>query len=196
MPTVVPVTEMLTWRADDGTGLEGARVLLGGGGGFRALGRLIRTGPAPFTASYRLIVGDDGAVSRVSVTSATAERERHLTVNHTEDGFWMLDRGSGAARSDFDGAIDVDLALSPMFNALPVRRLDLHRRASEHALRMVFLSLPDLEVEVVEQRYQTVQALDDSGTALIGFRAGGFDAEITVDQAGLVVSYPGIATRC
>jgi uncharacterized protein len=188
---------MLTWRSDDGSGLEGTRVLLAAGGGFRALGRLVRTGPAaaPFTASYRLIVGDEGAVSRVSVTSATAERERHLTVNHTEDGFWMLDRGSGAARADFDGAVDVDLALSPAFNTLPVRRLGLHREAGEHTVQVVFLSLPDLEVELVEQHYRTVRTLDGTGTAVIGFRSGASEAEIVVDADGFVVSYPGIGQR-
>ena len=53
------------------------------------------TGPAdpPFTASYRLVVGDDGRVRRLSVTSATAGRERHLTLNRTGDGFWLLDTG-------------------------------------------------------------------------------------------------------
>lgn len=193
---MVSVTDMFTWRSDDGIGLEGTRVLLGNGGGFRALGRLVRSGPgAPFTASYRLIVADDGALSRVSVTSATAERERHLTVSHTEDGFWMLDRGSGATRADFAGATDVDLELSPVFNTLPIRRLGLHREPGEHCLQVVFLSLPDLEIEMVEQQYRTVRALDESGTALIGFRSAEFEAEIEVDANGLVVSYPGIAQR-
>ena len=80
---------------------------------------------------------DDGDVERASFTSATAERERHLTLNRTEDGYWLLDTGAGGARTDFAGSVDVDLAGSVTFNALPVRRLDLHRETGEHTLPVV-----------------------------------------------------------
>ena len=127
------VTTMLTWQAEDGTGLEGARLLLGSGGGFRALSRMVR---AEFTASYRLVVADDGTLARLSVTCATAQRERHLTINRTDDGFWLLDTGSGGTRAEFDGAVDVDVAHSPLLNSLPIRRLhrvrmhEIHRAAT------------------------------------------------------------------
>jgi uncharacterized protein len=195
---VVPVTTMLTWQAEDGHGLEGTRLLLGTGG-FRALGRLVRAEPAGgFTASYRVVVGDDGTLARLSVTSATAERERHLTINRTDDGIWLLDTGTGtgSTRTDFAGAVDVDLAFSPMFNTLPIRRLGLHRNAGEHTVEMVHVSLPDLEVRAVEQTYRTVSVLDgEDGHALVGFRWDDFAAELVVDADGVVASYPGRARR-
>ncbi|TQM36319.1 putative glycolipid-binding domain-containing protein [Pseudonocardia cypriaca] len=189
---------MLTWQAEDGHGLEGVR-MIPGHGGFRALGRMVRVEPTGgFTSSYRLVVGEDGRVSRLSVTSATAERERHLTINRTDDGVWLLDTGSGsgAVRDDCAGAVDVDLAYSPMFNTIPIRRLGLHREAGEHTLPMVFVSLPDLEVRVVEQTYRTVSVFDeDAGHAGIGFRSGDFTADLVVDADGVVASYPGLARR-
>jgi hypothetical protein len=195
---VVPVTTMLTWQAEDGHGLEGTRLLLGNGG-LRALGRLVRAGEGgDFTASYRLVVGEDGTLERLSVTSATAERERHLTINRTDDGVWLLDTGTGTGgtRSDFAGAVDVDLAFSPMFNTLPIRRLGLHRHPGEHRLPMVYVSLPDLEVQVVEQSYRTVSELDgEDGHALVEFRWDDFTAELVVDADGVVASYPGLARR-
>ena len=187
---------MLTWQAEDGHGLEGTRLLLGTGG-FRALGRLVRSEPAGgFTASYRLVVGEDGTLARLSVTSATAERERHLTINRTDDGIWLLDTGTGTGgtRSDFAGAVDVDLANSPMFNTIPIRRLGLHRTAAERTVPMVHVSLPELEVRAVEQTYHTVSELDD-GHALVGFRWDEFTAELVVDSDGVVASYPGLARR-
>lgn len=186
---------MLTWQAEDGHGLEGTRLLLAPGG-FRALGRMVRTDPAgDFTASYRLVVDDGGRVERLSVTCATAQRERHLTMNRTEDGFWLLDRGSGGDRGAFGGAVDIDLAYSPMFNTLPIRRLGLQREADEHTVPVVFVSLPDLEVEAVEQRYRTVSVLDTTGSATVGFTWNDFHADLTVDSEGLVTHYPGVATR-
>ncbi|WP_246086106.1 putative glycolipid-binding domain-containing protein [Pseudonocardia hydrocarbonoxydans] len=186
---------MLTWQAEDGPGLEGTRLLLGTGGGFRALGRMVRTGPhGAFTASYRLVVADGGTVERLSLTTATAQRERHLTMSRTEDGFWLLDTGSGGTRSEFGGAVDVDLAHSPVFNTIPIRRLGLHTEAAEHTLPTVFVTLPELEVREVEQVYATASVLDADGSACVGFRWDDFTAELTVDADGVVQRYPGVAT--
>jgi hypothetical protein len=196
--TVVPVTTMLTWQAEDGHGLEGTR-MLPGHGGFRALGRMVRVEAAGgFTASYRLVVDEDGRVARLSVTSATAERERHLTINRTDDGVWLLDTGTGTGgvRDDCAGAVDIDLAFSPMFNTIPIRRLGLHREAGEHTLPMVFVSLPELEVRVVEQTYRTVSVLDEgTGHAVVEFRRADFAADLVVDADGVVATYPGLASR-
>lgn len=190
---------MLTWQADDGHGLEGTRLHLGAGGAFRALSRMVRVHPdGDFTASFRLVVGADGVTQRLSITSATATRERHLTINRSEDGFWLLDRGSGGVggvRDDYGGAVDVDLAYSPMLNTVPIRRLGLHRAAAEHSLTMLFVSLPTLEVSQVTQTYRTISALDETGQALVEFRWGDFVAELAVDADGVVSSYPGLATR-
>jgi hypothetical protein len=188
------VTTLLTWQAEDGRGLEGARVLFGHLG-FRAQGRMVRP---DFTASYRLFVAEDGTLERLSITSDTAERERHLTLNRAGDGYWLLDTGGGGggSRVSLGGATDVDLAFSPMFNTFPIRRLGLHREAGEHTLPMVFVSLPELRVEAVEQTYRTVSVLDGpEGHAVIEFRWADFVAELVVDADGAVISYPGVASR-
>lgn len=186
-------TTMLTWQAEDGHGFEGARLHHGAGLGFRALGRLVRADPdGEFTASYRIVVREDGTIERVSVTSATAARERHLTINRTEDGYWLLDTGSGGTRAEYRGAVDVDLGGCVLFNALPIRRLGLQREAGDHVIPMVFVSMPELEVSLVEQHYTTVSTGDP---AVIEFSWGDFSAELQVDDAGVVVAYPGIATR-
>jgi hypothetical protein len=186
---------MLTWQADGGRGLEGTRLVLGAGG-LRALGRMVRVHPeAEFTSSYRLVVGEDGTVQRVSVTCATAQRERHLTINRTEDGYWLLDTGAGGTRSELAHAVDVQLDHSPAFVALPVRRLGLHRTAGEHTLAVVRVSLPELEVSTLELTYRTVSVLDGSGHALVELTSAEESVELVVDEDGFVLSHPGHATR-
>ncbi|AEA22603.1 putative glycolipid-binding domain-containing protein [Pseudonocardia benzenivorans] len=186
---------MVTWQAEDEVGLEGARVLIGPTG-FRALGRVVRTGPhGELTASYRLTLNEDHSVERLSVTAATAERERHLTMNRTEDGFWLLDDGSGSTRSDYDGAIDVDLERSPLFNTLPIRRLGLHTEHGDHVIPVLFVSLPTLSVELVDQHYRTVSVVDGDAPAVVNFSSGEFSADLTVDADGIVDHYPGLARR-
>jgi uncharacterized protein len=188
---VVPVTTMLTWQADDGHGLEGVR-LQRSTGGLRALGRLVRP---DFTASYRLIVEESGVVRRLSVTSATPDRERHLTMNRTEDGYWLLDRGAGGEGGHLDGAVDVALATSPLFDALPIRRLGLHRHSAEHTVPVAFVALPALEVRTVQQTYRTVEPLSEAGRALVELRRDDAAVELVVDADGFVDTHPGLAHR-
>jgi hypothetical protein len=190
------VTSMFTWQGDHGRALETARVLLGKTG-LRALGRSVRAPvdePA-FSASYRLVVDEEGALSRLSITSAAEDRERNLTLNRTEDGYWLLDTGTGGSRAEFDGAVDVDLQYSPLFNALPTRRLGLHRERGEAEIPTVFVALPSLEVELTKQHYVTRSTLDDDGRAVVAFSAGAFAADLVFDADGLVIDYPKLASR-
>lgn len=148
-----------------------------------------------FTSSYRLVVGESGEVQRLSVTTASAERERSLTLNRTEDGYWLLDTGSGGSRAEFEKSVDVDLQFSPLFNALPIRRLGLHKEPGEQTVPMVFVSVPTLEVTVVHQRYRTISTLDADGRAVVEFGQDDYTVELTVDADGMVLDYPGLATR-
>lgn len=186
---------MLAWQGAGGRTLEATRVLLGQGG-LRATGGMVWATPdvPAFTAEYRLFADDAGRLSRVSVTSVDEQRQRHLTANRTDDGFWLLDTGEGGSRMDYDGALDVDLEYSPLFNALPIRRLQLHRQPGEVELPMVFIRLPSLEVELVTQTYRTV-SVTDAGGSVVEFRSGDVAAELTVDTDGIVLDYPGLASR-
>jgi hypothetical protein len=154
--------------------------------------------PSPevaLTASYSVSVADDGTLARLTLSSATAERERHLTANRTDDGYWLLDDGSGATRKEYE-AVDVDVAFSPLFASLPIRRLALHRDAGDHEVPVVQVSLPDMNVQLVTRRYRTVRTVGEDGTAVVACSAGTADEiEIVVDADGFVISYPGVAER-
>ncbi|MCF7551693.1 putative glycolipid-binding domain-containing protein [Pseudonocardia sp. WMMC193] len=189
------MTTMLTWQAEGRPGLEGVRVHFGPGPlGFRALGRIVRPDPSgDLTASYNLVVREDGTLLRLSVTAATMAAEKHLTIQRTDDGFWLLDDGSGSTRADFDGAVDLDLEFSPLFNSLPIRRLGLHREAGAVEVPMVFVSLPDLTVTTAVQEYRTVRVGAGDVPAQVGFTWEDFSADLAVDVDGFVISYPGLA---
>jgi hypothetical protein len=123
----------------------------------------------------------------------TAEEERQISVGRTEDGVWLIDHGQGAARDEFEGAADVDVAGLVTFTALPIRRLGLHRQPGRHELPVLYVSMPDLSVRLVHQTYRTV-SIDETG-AVINYTVPGFSTDLTVDRDGLVIDYPGIATR-
>ncbi|MGH4013955.1 MAG: putative glycolipid-binding domain-containing protein [Pseudonocardiaceae bacterium] len=187
-------TRMLVWAGLDFPRLEAARVLLGERS-LRATGSMVSASEndaEPFSASYALASDDTGVVRRLTVRTVRAQGEQHVTLTRSEEGLWLVDHGAGAVRTDFGGAVDIDLAFSPLFNALPVRRLGLHRAAAEHHLPMVFVELPSLDVSLVRQVYRTVSVGDP---AVVNFTSESVDADLTADPDGLVLEYPGLAKR-
>ncbi|PZS27491.1 MAG: hypothetical protein DLM61_16490 [Pseudonocardiales bacterium] len=188
------MTKLLTWASVDRLRLEGARVVLGGRG-LRATGSVVSAAQddiEAYTASYSLTTDEAGVVQRLTVRIARAVGEQHVTLTRSEEGIWLVDHGQGAARTNFGGALDVDLAFSPLFNALPVRRLGLHRGAALHDLPVVFVALPSLEVCRVSQTYRTASLGDP---AVVSISSDTYEVELTVDTDGLVLEYPGLASR-
>ncbi|MGH3935642.1 MAG: putative glycolipid-binding domain-containing protein [Pseudonocardiaceae bacterium] len=190
-------TRMLAWAGVDDLRMEAARVVLGERS-MRASGSLVSApgdGTEAYSVSYSLNTNEAGVVQRLTVRAIRAQGEQYVSLTRSEEGIWLVDRvdqGAGTVRTTFRGALDVDLAFSALFNALPVRRLDLHRAAGQHDLAVVFVSLPALEVSCVQQTYRTVAVGE---TTAVHFACDLFDAELTVDADGLVLEYPGLARR-
>ena len=187
---------MLTWLGAGPPRLEGVRIVLGARR-LRATGSLVSSadgGKPAYSAAYTLSTGENGVISRVSVRAVNASGERQVTLNRSEEGIWLVDHGQGAERTPFDGAVDVDVAACVMFSAIPVRRLGLHRQGGgEHQLPVVYVGLPDLSVRLVRQTYRAVGV--NSTPHTVSFQQDDFHADLTVDDDGLVVDYPGLAHR-
>jgi uncharacterized protein len=94
------------------------------------------------------------------------------------------------------GAMDCDLARSPLTNTMPVLRHDLLRTGRSVELLMAWVSVPDLGVHPSPQRYTSLGTRPD-GRHRIRYESldGPFTAEVAFDADGLVVDYPGIARR-
>ena len=90
---------------------------------------------------------------------------------------------------DLDGADFFDLGWSPLFNSLPVLRDGLLDPGPPRDYVMRLIDVPSLDIRRSEQRYEPL------GNGIVRFSSGSFTADIRFDQAGFVVSYPGIGTR-
>ena len=106
-------------------------------------------------------------------------------------GGWLVD---GVAAPHLDGCLDVDLESSSLTNAFPVNRLGLAPTESADAPAAYVRAL-DLVVERLEQRYVRID--DGSGGGRYDYTSPAFDfrCELAYDAAGLVLDYPGIASR-
>ena len=86
---------------------------------------------------------------------------------------------------EYEDCADVDLSFTPATNTLPIRRLGLG--VGEKAdIAVAWLRWPELKVERVGQRYARLAA------DRYRYTQGDFEAELTVDEHGLVLEYDGL----
>ncbi len=104
---------------------------------------------------------------------------------------WLVDR---VPAPRLDGCLDVDLESSAVTNTLPVHRLDLSPGRT-HQAPAAFVGAGDLGVRRIEQDYRFRERTP--GALLLDYASATFDfaCALTLDSAGLVLEYPGIAVR-
>lgn len=110
-----------------------------------------------------------------------------ITVAHDGRGNWLVD---DLPRPDLDGSLDVDLESSAMTNTFPVHRLS-RQVGARQAAPAAYVRATTLEVQRLEQHYTP---LDEHR---FHYEAPAFDftAELSYDDTGLIIDYPGIARR-
>lgn len=164
-----------------------------------------------YTASWTLSTSPGWVTTRFSIRVEAPGWSRSLELMRSPEGKWTVDTQVSGNSSlpapgiedtrALDNAQDVDLALCPLTNTMPILRLDLLNNAAppdETRLTMAWIEMPSLRVLASEQVYSQVSPYrDERGNAIVLYSSdsGGFTAEITVDSDGLVLEYPGLARR-
>jgi hypothetical protein len=136
----------------------------------------------PVLANYEVHCDEKWRSHRVQVERTIGRDVKTLNLAVESRGVW---RSSGRELRDLNGCEDVDLALTPATNTLPIRRLNLQVGGTA-SLVAAWVKLPDLGVQPLPQRYTRLTENSyryESNT--------GFSAEIAVDDFGLVTEYPG-----
>jgi uncharacterized protein len=151
--------------------------------GIAATGAQLGSAPEPYRAAYELEARRNWVTRRLHVQVGGVGS---LELRHDGKGRW-----AGVENADeIEGALDCDLAFSPLTNLMPVRRHRLHQEPGAVDFAMAWVSLPDLKVHRSHQRYEhlapgRVRFSDDDG----------FTADLELDEDGFVVVYPGLARR-
>jgi uncharacterized protein len=151
--------------------------------GLAATGAQVGSAPQPYRAAYELEARKAWVTRRLRVEVG---RVGSLELRHDGKGNWAGVQNA----AELEGALDCDLAFSPLTNSMPIRRHRLHEQPGAVEFAMAWVSLPDLKVHRSEQRYEhlapgRVRFSDDDG----------FTAELELDADGFVVFYPGLARR-
>ncbi len=99
--------------------------------------------------------------------------------------------GLGRPLDALDGCFDIDIAATPFTHTLPLQRLKLADGARQF-VRVVHVSVPDLELRAVEYAYTCISAGSEY-TCEGAFRDSG--VTLKVDQDGIVLDYPPLFKR-
>jgi hypothetical protein len=136
----------------------------------------------PVLASYEVHCDEKWHTHRVQVERTIGSDVKALSLSVESRGVW---RSGRQELKEIHGCDDVDLALTPATNTLPIRRLKLQVGSSK-AVIAAWVKFPELTVQPLHQRYTRLAKNTyryESNT--------GFSAEIVVDDLGLVTAYPG-----
>jgi hypothetical protein len=198
----------LFWGRRDTSGAEHA--LVDAHDGLYARGTALAVDPIPYSCRYELRTDPAWTTAHLDVSAEGAGWARSVRLELAA-GRWRtttseqgnLDAVLSAAghagaglpgAEDPDrlyGAFDVDLGGSPLTNTLPIRRLRLLEAETgvAHRLSVAWVLLPSLEVVQADQIYTPL------GDNRVRFASETFSADLTVDDDGFVLDYPGLAGR-
>jgi len=198
--------DSLFWERTDTTGAE--RALADARSGLYARGTALAVDPIAYSCRYELRTDPGWATAHLDVTAEGAGWSRSVRLELAA-GRWRTttaEQGSldatlaaaghaGAGLPGIDdpdllyGAFDVDLSGSPLTNTLPIRRLGLLKAETgvSHRLSVAWVLLPSLEVIQADQIYTPL------GGNRVRYASETFSADLTVDDEGFVVDYPGLA---
>jgi hypothetical protein len=170
------MTEIL-WRWLDREGHEAARLHDHVLRGTVAL----RTRDDVAALAYRIDCDEQWRTVSAQVGGFVAGRDIAIEIA-TSDGRWAM---NGQYVPAVDGCIDIDLNFSPSTNLLPIRRLSLGI-GEEATVRAAWLRFPSFTLEPLEQSYRR------TAERTYQYKSASFTADITVNEAGLVLEYAGV----
>ena len=173
-------TRRVTWRRSDDVEADEHCTMTRRDTGIALVGTVLGAASGiPVRTEYRVFADGAGFTSAVHVRDLRGFEQRTLTLARDAKGNWRVDEQPDRS---LRGCTDVDLGCSPSTNTLPIRRLGLRVGASK-TIQAAWVRFPELTVHKVAQTYTRL----DEGT--YRYASGTFEAELTVDDVGLVIGY-------
>jgi hypothetical protein len=173
-------TRRVAWRRSDEVETDEHCTLALRDGGLSLVGTVLGAeGGQPVRIEYRVLVDGTGMTTAAHVRDLRGFETRTLVLERDPKGNWSVD---GKVVRALKGCADVDLGCSPSTNTLPIRRLRLGVGASKK-IQAAWVRFPELAVVKAAQTYTRLDEFT------YRYASGTFEAELTVDDDGLVAAY-------
>jgi uncharacterized protein len=188
------------WSKDAPFGTEFAEVTIADTT-LTASGVAIGSQPCAYRLDYTLETTEHFVTRHLAVQARGRGWRRGLVLERSAAGVWLCTTESegdldwpppGGEMAPVADALDCDLGLSPLTNTMPVLRHHLLGGGGPFDLLMAWVAVPELTVTASPQRYTFVRR--DPGVAIVRYQSldSDFLSDITFDEHGLVLDYPGI----
>lgn len=174
---------VVLWRRLDLPGHESARLWLQQSGWHLSGTSVFEYRRQPCRLDYEVVCDLSWRTLSGKIVGWVATKQIETQISVEPESRWLLD---GRECISVEGCTDVDLEFSPSTNLLPIRRLNL-RHGEAAAVRTAWLRFPGFGLEPLDQVYRRI----DEGTYRYESGGGSFAADLEVNAAGFVTSYPG-----
>jgi hypothetical protein len=178
---------VLFWRRTDVEGLERLELVVEPAG-IAVASTVICLEEGGFRLDHRWRLDRDWRAQSVTVERWNSQGHDVLLLERDRSG-WRVD---GARRPDLDGAEEPDLSVTPFCNSFPIRRTP-SAAGSSLALDTAYIDGAALTVARSSQRY------DRQGPGRLRYvdlgLSCGFEADLVVDDEGLVLRYEHLFER-
>ncbi|MBW6422428.1 putative glycolipid-binding domain-containing protein [Rhizobium sp. XQZ8] len=181
------ITSILFWRRTDIEGFERLELSIEPDG-VKASSTVLCLEDGGFRLDHRWRLSPDWRAQSVTVERWNAGGHDMLHLERVGAG-WHVD---GLPRPDLDGAEEPDLSVTPFCNTFPIRRAPNTQNASL-PLGTAFIDGLALTVARSSQRYDR-QGPDRLRYVDLGLSRG-FEADLVVDEEGLVIHYQHLFER-
>jgi hypothetical protein len=142
---------------------------------------------AVYKAEYK--ISTDHLWQTISLEIKTQCNDLIQTIKFQSDGKGNW-RTNEQPSTIFEGCIDIDISLSPFTNTLPINRLNLSEGQSE-TIKVLYIDILNHKLNMVRQVYTKLTKTKYKYQNV----PNDFESIITVDEDGLVVSYPQLFKR-
>ncbi|GGG90018.1 hypothetical protein GCM10007415_25460 [Parapedobacter pyrenivorans] len=103
------------------------------------------------------------------------------------NGHWSI---NGSVVNDFSTCTDIDISLTPLSNSFPINRLKLEDGQQAH-IDVIYIDVLEQNIAARSQKYSRLSAERYKYENV----PNDFEAVITIDKSGLVISYPELFER-
>lgn len=140
-----------------------------------------------YRVEYEVVMNQFWQTTFFEVKSRHSNIMQHFRFEGDGKGTWRCD---GKIASQFEGCIDIDIPLTPFTNTLPIKRLKMGK-GSANEIKVIYVDLLEQQIIPVRQKYVS---LSESVYHYENI-PNDFEADIIVDEYGLVVDYPLLFER-
>lgn len=140
-----------------------------------------------YQVTYHIKTNEYWETVFAAITSRHSNQMQKIQLEGDGEGNWT---SNGKKAEQFTGCIDIDIAVTPFTNTLPIRRLKLHQH-QEQVIQVIYCDLLEQHIQPVRQQYRCLSATEYHYENI----PNDFEANIVVDESGFVVDYPSLFVR-